>query len=134
MEEFFRVLLQAPLLNARWSWGAIRELDGVVFLRVWQDEKIRRDGTWYLKLTARDFYRTKPNSLGWIERQKQVAAIQNGAPAYLVMCEAVDALTEPRVIKDFDRRSVFRGGDVMESAGELWISMLARVNIHDLKI
>ena len=133
MEAFFRIQLRAPLANARWSWGAMRT-DGSVFLRVWQDEKIKKDGTWYFKLTAHDFYSDQPNNHGWVERQRHIAAIQAGAPAYLVMCEAVLPDAEPRVIKDFDRRNVFPGGQVIQDSGELWIAMLPRVNVHDITI
>ncbi len=34
--------LGAPLNNVQWSWGAVRETDGSVFLVVWQDENLRR--------------------------------------------------------------------------------------------
>ena len=38
LTQFFDQL-GAPLANSRWSWGAQRARDGVVFMRVWQDEK-----------------------------------------------------------------------------------------------
>lgn len=95
MEELFRVLLRAPLHNPRWSWGAVRDLDQAVFLRVWEDEKIRHDDKWYMRLTAHAHFATDPNNKGWQERLRHLALVQNGGVAYMVMCEAVDMALRP---------------------------------------
>lgn len=68
----------------------MRAVDGAVFLRVWQDEKIRRESSWYMRLTAHKFFADKGDNLGWQERLAHVKLVQGGAPSYMVMCEAVD--------------------------------------------
>lgn len=88
IEAFFQIHLHASLRNARWSWGAVRAVDGAVFLRVWQDEKIRRESSWYMRLTAHKFFADKEHNLGWQERLAHVKLVQGGAPSYMVMCEA----------------------------------------------
>jgi hypothetical protein len=45
--------LGAPLANVRWSWGAVRESDSAVFLRVWQDECRPIDGRMCVRIRSR---------------------------------------------------------------------------------
>jgi hypothetical protein len=90
--------LGAPLANQRWSWGAERQNDGAVFLRVWQDESRKLDGRRSVRLTANAFFAEKPDNLGNAERLRHVELIRSGRPAYLVMCVAVDPKVEPRTI------------------------------------
>lgn len=101
--DFF-AMLGAPLSNFRWSWGSVRT-DGTVFLRVWQDQLRRHDGLRFVRATnvqaAEEWkeqnHRYKP---GYPERLGQVALIRQGAPCYLVMCEAVDVDARPRRVKE----------------------------------
>lgn len=129
IEAFFRTRLHAPLRNARWSWGAVREEDGAVFLRVWQDEKLKRAGSWYMRLTAHDFFADKAHNLGWQERLEHVKLTQSGAPSYMVMCEAVDPTAAVREIKGFDNHDVFVGGEMVEHQGDLWLEMISRMSV-----
>jgi hypothetical protein len=48
-KDFF-AKLGAPLVNVRWSWGAIRERDTTVFLRVWDHEVQTREGREFVRV------------------------------------------------------------------------------------
>jgi hypothetical protein len=127
IEAFFRIHLRAPLRNSRWSWGAVREVDGAVFLRVWQDEKIKRDSSWYMRLTAHKFFAGKADNLGWQERQEHVRLVQGGAPCYMVMCEAVEPTASVREIRSFDDHDVFIGRKMVEHEDDFWLEMKSRM-------
>lgn len=131
MEELCRIRLRAPLTNPRWSWGAVRN-DGVVFLRVWQDEKIKRDGKWFMRITAYAEFASAPGNLGWQERLQRVDLIRDGALAYMVMCEAVDPRADPRSIRDFDKNEVFVGGRLLEHANDFWLELAGRSSVRDI--
>jgi hypothetical protein len=132
MEELFRVLLRAPLRNPRWSWGAVRDPDQAVFLRVWEDEKVRHGDNWYMRLTAHAHFAADPNNNGWQERLQHLALVQNGAVAYMVMCEAVDPKDMPRKIKGFNNREVYEGGALLQLNGDWWLELVARRPIHSI--
>lgn len=128
--DFFRKL-GADLTNPRWSWGAVRKTDGAVFLRVWQDRKRKHDGKWYMMATHNQKY-FGSSSNGWLERLSQVEIIKKGAPCYLIMCEAVDVQAESRVIKSYDDKDVFLGGQIITADGDEWIELAARLPISNV--
>jgi hypothetical protein len=129
MEQFYRVRLRAALANARWSWGAVRQADQAVFLRVWQDEKIRRNGRLYMRLTASAYYAEHASNLGWQERLRHLELVKEGAPCYMVMCVAVDPSAEQRVLLDFNRDEVFVGGELIEHDNDWWLELKGRERI-----
>jgi hypothetical protein len=129
--EFFR-RLGAPLVNVVWSWGAVRGSDGVVFLRVWQDRERKVDGKWYTMLAHHEVFVEDPTNLGWQERLAHVARIREGAPCYLVMCEAKDVNASPRASKSFNDRDVFVGGALVDMDGDWWIERTGRVAAREL--
>lgn len=129
--ELFR-RLGAPLKNVVWSWGAVRSSDNTVFLRVWQDRERKVDGKWYTRLTHHAVFVDDPANLGWQERLAHVAKIREGAPCYLVMCEAKDVNASPRAIKSFNDRELFVGGAVVEMDGDWWIERTARISAREL--
>jgi hypothetical protein len=140
----------APLTNPRWSWGARRERDGAVFLRVWQDLKFVRDGaTWVL---VHEPWMNDKRILGHEERARHVAAVSAGAPCYLVMCVADDIEAKQRKIREFNEEQVFTGGELLDAlpgfaypptiaphvrrltaAGATWIRLGARLNASDVR-
>jgi hypothetical protein len=130
VEQFYRVRLRAPLVNPRWSWGAVRESDQSVFLRVWQDEKIKLNGRWYMRLTANAHFAAHPGTLGWQERRRHLELVKNGRPAYMVMREAVDPTADPRTIRDFNQDEVFVGGELVEHNGDRWLELRSREPIQ----
>jgi hypothetical protein len=121
-KDFFS-LLGAPLANQRWSWGAVRP-DGVVFLRVWQDEVKRHKGITLVKVTYKGM--AEEDSLGYRERLQHVERIRERATTFLVMCQAEDVTTAPRKVKDFEQENVFRAGRLVKTAGEYWVELGAR--------
>ena len=120
--------LGAPLKNSRWSWGAVRESDGVVFLRVWQDQKVRLDGKTYMMVTHHAAYVGNESSPGYKERLAQVALVRAGSPVYMIICIVGDPNARPRKIKSFIVDDVFQGGEVIEHEGDTWIEQAGRVD------
>jgi hypothetical protein len=120
--------LRAPLTNHFWSWGAVRD-DGTVFLRVWQDERRSHEGKHFIRLVNHAAYAEHGDSLGYAERLRHLQMIKNGAPAYLVLCRAVDTNANPREIASFDERDVLRLGEVIEIDGDDWGEIAERVKV-----
>lgn len=125
--------LGAPLVNARWSWGAVRALDGAVFLRVWQDEARRIDGRLFVRITATEhFQNNDPTNLGWQERLRHVDLVRNGAVSYMIMCVARDINAIPREVQNFNREEVFQGGQLIDLDGDTWLELRGRVPVRDV--
>ena len=124
--------LGAPLANPRWSWGAIRTTDGAVFLRVWQDRTRRHDGALFVQVTHAERFKDDPDNLGYQERLRHVERIREGAPCYMVMCEAVDVHAVPRAVRDFNGDEVFPGGRIIELDGDWWIELRSRVPVRKM--
>lgn len=143
--------LGAPLVNKRWSWGAIRSVDGAVVLRVWQDLKfIDGEGIInYLVCTPND---DEALPLGYQERVRHTEAIRGGAPCFMIMCVAEDVETPKRVIGDYDDRDIRLGGDVIETGpgfqfppntsgrtkslaqyGATWVRVAGRKSVDDVR-
>ena len=125
--------LGAPLANQRWSWGAVRSTDGAVFLRVWQDEGRKIDGARFTQVTFMGFSVENASNLGYAERLKHVELIRNGAPSYMVMCQALDVHAAPRVVASFDRNDVFVGGRLVVLDGDAWLERTARRPISSIR-
>jgi hypothetical protein len=94
LTDFF-TYLGAPLVNKRWSWGAVRPSDGAVFLRVWQDEGRKMEGSWFTQVTFTKFSAENIASLGYAEGLEHIASIRDGKPSYMIMCLARDIVREP---------------------------------------
>jgi len=126
--------LGAPLVNSRWSWGAVRPGDGAVFLRVWQHE-IRKSGARYLaRVTAIADYQSVASDLGFAERMRHVELIKGGARSFMIMCEAKDVHAEPRTIAKFNEREVFVGGNIEAADGEWWLEMASRQPVRSVRM
>jgi hypothetical protein len=114
----------APLNNVRWSWGAVRQADGAVFLRVWEDEIRIPHNKVLMRLTAnRVFQVENPRNLGYRERARHVQLVKDGAPLFMVICRAQDRNEHPRTIAWFNAENVFRGGAITEFDGEFWAEL-----------
>lgn len=125
ISEFFKSL-GARLVNIQWSWGSISP-DGTVFLRAWQDECFVRDRKTFIRLVNHAAYADDRSNLGYPERLRHLAAINNGAEAYVVMLKAVDPAAQPRAIASYNDRDVFRLGEIINSEGDQWGELAARV-------
>jgi hypothetical protein len=128
ISSFFEKL-SAPLKNVRWSWGSVREADGAVFLRVWQDRKIVENKKLIMKITHHAKYVEDPDNYGWKERLSHIEIIRTGAPCYLIMCRAKDVEALPREIAGWNEKEVFVGGALREMDGDTWIEIKGRIPI-----
>ena len=132
LSELF-AYLGAPLKNPRWSWGSVRPADGAVFLRVWQDEQRKVEGRWYTQISANQFFKDEPGNLGHAERQTQVERVRNGAPSFMIMCQASDPQAHPRSIGNYNQREVFVGGNVIRLEGDDWLARVDRRRVDKVR-
>ncbi|GAB2518641.1 hypothetical protein [Microbulbifer agarilyticus] len=114
ISEYFEKVLEAPLKNRQWSWGA--ENDHAVFLRSWVPEY---DGHRVYVLGDRDDY----GSPGYRERIQHIESIKSGKPGYVVLLEPVDPTAEKWTIKRFEER-VYPIITFEQEADE-WFALLA---------
>lgn len=124
--------LGAPLANIQWSWGAVRDADNAVFLRVWQDETRTENGERFVRLVNHAEYADADQNLGYKERKRHIAAIAGGAPAFAIFCLAQDPTARPRSIKSFDSRDALRLGKIVLFDGDEWATMVERVPMKSL--
>jgi hypothetical protein len=129
--ELFKKL-GAPLVNSRWSWGSVRELDGAVFLRVWQDRKINEGGHTFLMVSHHEKYEDDPDNRGYKERISHIELVQSGAKCYMINCIAEDVNATPRKIMRFNQSEVFVGGRVVEKFGDVWVELADRIPIEEV--
>ncbi|WP_440615259.1 hypothetical protein [Cysteiniphilum sp. 6C5] len=124
--------IKAPLKNNRWSWGGIRN-DGIVCLRIWQDEKEKLDDKrLFFRLTNHQKYIDRQDDLGYKERLKHIELILSGAEVYLIMCKAKDGDAVPRSIESYNKKDLFVGGDIADFDGDKWIEMHRRIPISEI--
>ena len=128
----FFASLGAPLVNPRWSWGALRRSDGTIFLRVWQDLKLIEDGQSLMLLDGRNA--DIQDALGYKERQRHIESIRNGARCFLVMCTVDDPKASPRKIREFNDQEVFAGGEIVERNGKVYIRRGERLLCDAVKL
>ncbi|MFV8780904.1 hypothetical protein ACNKU7_00645 [Microbulbifer sp. SA54] len=95
ISDYFSKVLQAPLKNIQWSWGA--ENDKAVFLRSWVPEF---DGRRVYVLGDRDDY----GSPGYGERIRHIESINSGMPGFVVLLEPLDATADKWTIKRFEEK------------------------------
>ena len=117
----------APLRVPRQSWGSVRETDGTVFLRVWQEE-CRKIGGIMCALV----YRSEGVScFGRTERLQHIQLIKSGAPCLLVMCVAKDPKVHPKSIAKVNERELFvTTGEIVDDDGDLYVQMtMQRVKV-----
>lgn len=116
--------LGAPLRNVRWSWGSVRDEDGAVFLRVWQDGFKDLEGRQVVDVLHTTWEKL---SHGYRERAEHVELVKREAPCFMVVCAAADPSESPRVIQSFDIRNLYRGGRVLEREGHAYVEVVAEV-------
>lgn len=109
LTEFFKIKLNAPMLNNRWSWGAIKADGTAVYLSVWQDE-IKRDDpkdpnspTWVDVLWNEKLWREiNGATLARDERIQHIDQLKSGVKGYAVVKVAKDIKSMPREMKEFN--------------------------------
>ncbi|QWD77975.1 hypothetical protein [Polynucleobacter sp. MWH-Svant-W18] len=109
LTEFFENKLEAPMVNNRWSWGAVKSDGSAVYLSIWQDE-IKRDDpkdpkspTWVDVLWDEKLWSgVSEASTARNERIRHIDLIKSGTPAYALIKIAKDPKTIPREMKEFN--------------------------------
>jgi len=131
ISEFFRQILNAPLRNRIWSWGAVRESDGAIFLRCWSDKIIEIDGGHAIEVLrlGKNLPRRKP---GRVERERHVELLKSGHVAYAVVLTAMDVRAAPRRIQTYNDQSLFRLGATVEKDGAIYAMLVREVPVKDL--
>ena len=119
--------LSAPLVNQLWSWGSVRQADGVVFLGVWQDRSFAEKGVAVMQVTHHAKYAEDKGNRGYQERTRHVELIRAGAACYMIMCKVIDPDAIPRKIETFNEKDLFVGGELLEKDGEIFIKVAKRM-------
>jgi hypothetical protein len=109
LTEFFELKLNSPMLNNRWSWGAVKPDGSAVYLSVWQDE-IRRDdpkdpksAVWADVLWDETLWNeVNGASMARDERIKHIELIKTGVQGYALVKIAKDVKAMPRQMKEFN--------------------------------
>ena len=130
LTNFFKKL-EAPLVNSRWSWGAVRQ-DGSVVLRVYQDRKEKIDGEIYMMVANHVRFSGIEEKLGYQERLAHIEKIKKGAKCLMIMCLAKDVEAFPRSIKSYNQKDIFVGGRVIEYNQNTYIQLVDRYPISEL--
>jgi len=100
INKFFTTVLGAQLKNPRWSWRARDPLTNRIFLRVWDDQIERSDGSEWLRIGYGPSIR---RSNGRPERIAHIEMLRSGAEGYGVICTAKERIEdEARKIIAFD--------------------------------
>lgn len=120
--------LGAPLRNTRWSWGSVHPESGTVFLRVWQDEVRKVSGREVVRLTNRERFEGT-SSLGYAERRRHIDLLRQGAPGYLIFCEARTPITIPRRLRSYVSDRVFPTGNLCEIDGDIYTQFLIGIEV-----
>ena len=121
-KDFFAMLC-APLVNPRWSWGAVRKSDGAVILRVWKDDSRSHNGRDFVRINWKSRRAADRVSHGRRERVAHVELIMGGARCYLIICEAEDPRAKPRRVKRFNSEEIFPGGPAQERDDGWWVEL-----------
>jgi hypothetical protein len=125
--RFYTDVLDAPLRNPRWSWGAHDPVKDRLYLRVWDDEVVPKGGR-SLVMVLRNGGRSSP---GRAERKRHLDLIAAGAEAYAVLCTPDGLRTDrPRKIRGFDRTALLRLGRIIELPAGLYAEVLERVSLQ----
>lgn len=130
ISTFFRRMLQAPLRNERWSWGAVNRTTGQLLLRVWDDEKEDVDGV-PCYLIKQDSWGS--TSRGSPERQRQIGMMADGTQAYGVLCVAKDTKAARRTIDTFDSHTLVKFGPLVKRNGSVYAAVAGKVPVRAVR-
>ena len=128
--RFFEDVLNAPLANARWSWGAIESNSNRVFLRVWEDQVEPHDDGERVQVY---WNHRVSESLGYDERLRHLDALRNGAQGIGILCDATDPQTATiRKIARFNEDILLELGELSEDERGIFARIVRRVPIIEL--
>ena len=117
INAFFKEVLNAPVANVRWSWGAVDERSRSVFLRLWRMDIADLEGSQVIRVLGN----RNTKRPGWNERVRHLELIRGGYRAYGVVCDKDSP--EAGVIRDFDRDSLLRLGRVIDRDGMAYLEI-----------
>lgn len=123
--------LGAPLKNIQWSWGSVNMDKKTVYMKVWQDE-IKQFGDKHFCLIVKDVNSYAPSNLGFKERMQHIEMIKSGYACYLIMCHYTGDIKNKKRISKVNELSVFKGGEIIEAEGSIWIEYAGRVPVSSL--
>jgi hypothetical protein len=138
LTEFYKTRLNAPMLNNRWSWGAIKSDRSAIYLSVWQDE-IKRDDpkdpkspTWVDVLWSEEGWNeVNGASMARDERIRHIEDLKSGVPGFALIKVAKDIKIMPRAMKEFNSSYLIqiKNNFRHNSIGGLQAELGDRVNI-----
>lgn len=127
ISRHFSEVLDAPLRNERWSWGAFSSRFGALVLRVWDDE---RDGDSIQIFKERG----SDNRPGQAERLKHRDDMIAGVISLGVVCVAKDPKSEKRSIRSYDSERLSRLGMPWRRDDGSWFAPVTDVlSLQDLE-
>ena len=108
-------LLDAPLKNHVWSWGARSELSGRVYLAVWNHEIDTVKGRVLVTDGPEPIY-----GHGDRERHGHLRVIQQGAEAFGVILTAKDSRADRLTYKSVNTTELIVFGRLIQEPGGRW--------------
>lgn len=126
INAFFKEVLNAPVANVRWSWGAVDERSRRVFLRLWRMDIANWEGSQVIRVLGS----RNTNRPGWNERVRHLELIRGGYRAYGVVCDKDSP--EAGVIRDFDRDSLLHLGRVIDRDGMAYLEIAGIASVDTL--
>ena len=109
----------------------MREADGAVILRVWQDRQRKLDNRFFMRITHHANYADNDHHLGYKERNEHAERVRNGSSCFMIMCLAENTEAVPRKIKSCNTRFIFVGGEVRELDGDTWVEIAAKIPVKE---
>ncbi|HUD43162.1 MAG TPA: HNH endonuclease [Dokdonella sp.] len=128
INAFFKDVLNAPVANVRWSWGAADERTRRVFLRLWRMDIANWDGGQVIRVLGN----RNTNRPGWNERARHLELIRDGYQAYGVVCDKDSP--EAGVIRDFDRDSLLHLGRVVDRDGMVYLEIAGIAPVYTIAV
>lgn len=126
--EHFRDRLHAPLANHVNSWGAVSELNGDVFLKVWYDRRERVDGVTYRQLLNPSSF----DKQGHAERRRHIELLEAGRRGFMVIVYAQDLDAARRKVGDWSPDRVIPIGRVFWRGQTCWAECLPVVSVNSI--
>jgi hypothetical protein len=118
--------------SREWSRGGVSNLDGSIFLLVWQDEVKRRDGSNWVFLGSPDNVQTTDNPV-LRERLDHIKLLKSGKRGYLIFCDAKWSISGERNISTFNAEKVYPIGDIITNDSGFWAQYLTGILVKELR-
>lgn len=118
--------------SREWSRGGLSNIDGSVYLLVWQDEVKRRDGHNWACLIKSASVQGENNPI-LLERIEHISLLNSGKRGYLIFCEPKWLISGERAISTFNAEKVYPIGDVVSRDGGVWAQYLTGIFASELR-